>query len=572
VKYFYPVIITVLIFMAFSCTSQSQSVQPPLIPESSISVNDNEISKTPEPEVPVEPVFEEKPAAEIFEKPQEIAGTVVIDEPLTELVIEPPQISQAVQQPSQPQERPSVQEQQPVQQPSQLQERPPVQQVAQQPSQQQERPPVQQAAQPAQRPSQPQERPPVQQAAQPAQQPSQPQERPPVQQTVQPAQQPSQPHERPPARQTVQPQVQQSVQSPALLGSAEERNPVTERESPPALSDPLRNSVIDSTVRDQNVTPAMSIIVPQEGDIVFSRVIRATVGQIVEVPFNGTGWVYLGELASRRGIVYNSRRLDPEGQSFIFRAEEAGVYALKFFKQDFIRDYILNDHVQVVVGDAPVAEGAGWFNPPVDRGRVVAQPRWPSAQAEAEILRGGTAPGSNTPPVNIPDRVAGNIAVQEMPQVQSQERGNVPVQPSVQSAQGTASAQPSVQSAQGTTSAQPSVQSPSETRQPAASAPNETREILAPDVLLQRAKENFDSGNVAAAVLLLDQYAQNYTAGTDELYWLYGQFYEANSPVRNILLSLDYYRRLVNEYPQSTRYNDARRRIAYLERFYINIQ
>jgi hypothetical protein len=162
-----------------------------------------------------------------------------------------------------------------------------------------------------------------------------------------------------------------------------------------------------------------------------------------------------------------------------------------------------------------------------------------------------------------------------MPQVQ--ERGNLPAQgtasaqPSVQSAQGTASAQPSVQSAQGTTSAQPSVQSPSETRQPATSAPNETREILAPDVLLQRAKENFDSGNVAAAVLLLDQYAQNY-AGTDELYWFYGQFYEANSPVRNILLSLDYYRRLVNEYPQSTRYNDARRRIAYLERFYINIQ
>jgi hypothetical protein len=52
---------------------------------------------------------------------------------------------------------------------------------------------------------------------------------------------------------------------------------------------------------------------------------------------------------------------------------------------------------------------------------------------------------------------------------------------------------------------------------------------------------------------------------------MYGQFYEANSPSRNILLSLDYYRRLTREYPQSNRYNDARRRITYLERFYINI-
>ena len=63
-----------------------------------------------------------------------------------------------------------------------------------------------------------------------------------------------------------------------------------------------------------------------------------------------------------------------------------------------------------------------------------------------------------------------------------------------------------------------------------------------------------------------------YPGGSDEAYWLYGQFYEANSPSRNILLSLDYYRRLVNEYPQSGRLADARRRIAYLERYYINIQ
>jgi outer membrane protein assembly factor BamD (BamD/ComL family) len=96
--------------------------------------------------------------------------------------------------------------------------------------------------------------------------------------------------------------------------------------------------------------------------------------------------------------------------------------------------------------------------------------------------------------------------------------------------------------------------------------------IMEPGVILQRAGETFAQGNVAAAIALLDQYAEYFPNGTDELYWYYGQFYEANSPSRNILRSLDYYRRLVNEYPQSSRVNDARRRIAYLERFYINIQ
>ena len=58
--------------------------------------------------------------------------------------------------------------------------------------------------------------------------------------------------------------------------------------------------------------------------------------------------------------------------------------------------------------------------------------------------------------------------------------------------------------------------------------------------------------------------------GTDEAWWLYGQLYEANSPNRDINLALEYYRRLVNEFPQSNRIVDAQRRIAYLERFYFN--
>jgi hypothetical protein len=296
-------------------------------------------------------------------------------------------------------------------------------------------------------------------------------------------------------------------------------------------------------VREQNVTPAQAIVIPQGGEINFSRIVRATVGQTIEIPFNGTGWVYLGELASRRGIVYNSRRLDNDGQTFIFRAEEAGNYALKFFRQDFIRDYILNDHVQVIIGEAPASERSGWFNPPVDRGRVVAEPRWPSAIEESELQRGGSTLSSD--------------------QTSTRDSSVPPAT--------TPTTQPPVTTQPPATAQSPTTQLPA-TEQTPATTPSEVREVIPPDALLQRAREFFDGGNVAGAISLLDQYAEHYFTGTDELYWLYGQFYEANSPSRNILLSLDYYRRLVREYPQSTRYNDARSRIAYLERYYINIQ
>ncbi|MDR0400921.1 MAG: hypothetical protein LBH51_08260, partial [Treponema sp.] len=157
--------------------------------------------------------------------------------------------------------------------------------------------------------------------------------------------------------------------------------PAEEYEAPPVREAPAPSRIPDPPARREEIP---------EPRIVYSRVVRAVVGQLVEVPFQGTGWVYLGELGSRPGIVYGSRRLDPEGQSFIFRTEAPGTYGLRFYKQDFIRDYILNDFVQVVVGEPPEAAALGWFNPAVDRGRAVAEPRWPSPGGEDD------APGGNS--------------------------------------------------------------------------------------------------------------------------------------------------------------------------------
>ena len=357
-----------------------------------------------------------------------------------------------------------------------------------------------------------------------------------------------------------------------------------------------------SAVKDNAPLPnRQGLVPPKEEEIVFSRIVRATVGQIVEIPFRGTGWVYLGELTLRRGLFYNSRRLDPEGQSFIFTAEEEGTYALKFYRQDFIRDYILNDYVQVIVGESAKG-GVGWFNPATDRGRVTAEPRWPSTLDEAALLRGGARPASGAAAQPTPENKNGSSAAPSpalaantesaqaqgtsaLSQTASANRDSV-------SAQGTTAPSSTVLSnrestpalTQGADTAPPVMVSPVVTppsitspvtapeKQSTETPKIEKQEKLPPEEILKKAQDTFNEGNTAAAITLLDQYMEYYPNGSDEVYWLYGQLYEANTPSRNILLSLDYYRRLVNEYPQSRRFNDARRRISYLERFYINIQ
>ena len=411
---------------------------------------------------------------------------------------------------------------------------------------------------------------PSQQSQPPVQTSPPAQERPPQQ--TQPPVQPQPPVQTPPPAQERPPQ---QTQPPAPQPQTPPPSPSTERPVVAEETIPPRESQQDfpsgSAARIDSLTQMG--MTPLDSDIAYSRIVRATVGQILEIPFRGTGWVYLGELASRRGIVYNSRRNDTDGQSFIFTLEEAGTFALKFFRQDFIRDFILNDHVQVIVGEAP-ATSAGWFNAPVDRGRVIAQPRWPSSLDEAQIRAGTRPPAEPVITGNIPaQEIAPVLDTSTVTQGNDPQQNPTPVQPPSDNnntrpvENRTTTTVPPAPPSTVTTASEPAAQEHiNETNVSA----NQTR--LAPEVILQRSRETFDGGNVAGAITLLNQFMDQYPGGSDEVYWLMGQFYEANSPSRNILLSLEYYRKLINEYPQSRRFNDAQRRIAYLERFYINIQ
>jgi len=339
-----------------------------------------------------------------------------------------------------------------------------------------------------------------------------------------------------------------------------------------------------------------------EEQIVFSRVVRVTAGQMIEIPFRGTGWVYLGELGNRRGISYDSRRLDiaggssqgyVEGQSFIFRAELPGTYILKFYKQDFIQDYIINDYVQIIVGDDLEYSGQGRFGFPVDRGRVVAEPRWPmdsdlSSGLSSSSLEGGASiagsqdialstgadpfAASPAPETGSSDSETGTVNEMRLP---APPAGIAPagITPSAEIA--------SVPNATLPNAIIPRQSAIDEGIVPVAppqavSSPEPQQGLVpfnaSPAEYVRLAQQEFDAGRVESALTILDAMKQRYPSGTDEAWWLFGQLLEANSSSRDVRLALEYYRRLVREYPQSIRAGDAQRRIAYLERFYLNIR
>jgi len=229
-----------------------------------------------------------------------------------------------------------------------------------------------------------------------------------------------------------------------------------------------------------------------DDEIVISRTIDARVGQMVEIPFRGTGWIFLGEVDNRRGVSYDSTRVNTAagtiiGQTYIFRAEQEGTFTLQFYRRDFIRDESAYDYVKLIIGTNNETHTTADI--PVE--------------APLEIDRG----------------INDETVTQELPQ----------------------------------------------------NDPSVSTVISLADYITNIQTE-FDGGRVEVALLIMDNLRQSFPEGNDEVWWLYAQLLEANSPRRDIQGALDSYQKLIREYPQSSRVSEARRRIAYLERFFLNIR
>ncbi|MDR1867887.1 MAG: hypothetical protein LBQ77_06460 [Treponema sp.] len=274
-----------------------------------------------------------------------------------------------------------------------------------------------------------------------------------------------------------------------------------------------------SPATTQTIVPSQQTQTPppsQQAQSPYSRTVRVQVGQMLEIPYRGNDWVYLGEANAQRGLAYDSRRLDPEGYSFIFKINNPGTYILKFYKQDFLHNYIINDLVQVQAGEAPTFSATTWFNPPPQPSRVTASPRWPTPLEEMSTVS------------------LANTFVQ--------------------------------------TPKEPAVLFNEENSNPPQKA--ETQPAAVQDIYsyFVEADKAFKAGDIDTAFTFIEQFYEQYPLGTDEIWWLYGQLFEASSPRRDIRAAIECYKRLVQEYPQGQRVSDAQKRISYLERYYFTIQ
>lgn len=243
-------------------------------------------------------------------------------------------------------------------------------------------------------------------------------------------------------------------------------------------------------------------------------------GMRFEIPLNGTAWTYIGASGAAEGILYQNRKYEASKVFFAFDPVIVGEYLLEFTRQDVLLDDIETIFVRVIVDP--------------ENGDALAS-RSP-APASAQAITATSSPANG-----IPSASAASIA---------------PVSSLGSDSLSTLStANPPL--ADGKTSV------------PGSQA--EGVDALDGLALLKKIQKDLDSGAMDSAQAALESYRSRFPMGDEYLYWA-ARYYESVGPQRDILKSRALYAQLMEEYPESPRYDAADARIEYIDRRYLEIR
>ncbi len=106
-----------------------------------------------------------------------------------------------------------------------------------------------------------------------------------------------------------------------------------------------------STPNIKTPPPSQAIVVDPSAEKIpdVSRSVAVTAGSRFELPFEGSGWTYLGERTGKDGVRYDGRRFDGASIVFSLTASKEGEYVLRFQRQDALRGISYEEHVGVKV-------------------------------------------------------------------------------------------------------------------------------------------------------------------------------------------------------------------------------
>ena len=366
----------------------------------------------------------------------------------------------------------------------------------------------------------------------------------------------------------------------------------------------IRPKSVAVTDEEQAAETEQAVEIPE---IVPSRSVAMKNGQYLEVTYPGKGWSFLGDDESKELMVFNGRRLSKEDTTFTLRSKKPGETLLHFYKIDLLTGQYIDDYLAVSVSEE-MAQGdeknekviaplyAEYVPPRPDRSRTENIAEQASSTTKAEEPK--RAAEKEQKPAAVATAKKGDGKDEAENQSQTSDKK---VKTNIQTAKASQKEQPKKRDslaakAEPNNKEEPIAANASAARQQEEKAePMEVAETVAdtgakkeqgqPEKDVASVESDAETGNLFArakkayaekrykdALDLAQAYLDVSVNDTDEVLYLLGQIWEAESAVKNIKSSINSYDALVKNYPMSNLWRKANQRLVYLKRFYVDIR
>lgn len=333
--------------------------------------------------------------------------------------------------------------------------------------------------------------------------------------------------------------------------------------------------------------------------IIPSREVTIKRNQYLDVVYPGNGWIYIGEEKTPALLTYFGRITDSSSTAFTLHSGEAGETFLHFYKNDALTGKSIDDYLLVTVEDKIASPDEKTLAPSYAQ---IVPPQFQKRQSGIFNDNGETGTDKNQNQdekskqsgINIDKNDAANSKAEskEKSYVQNP-RENRENQEFSSSDVKTLVSTPEKQNPAKNSSSSSSENLYAETglsksnlagenlsiengQQPSISLEPEVQtadaESESGEELLEKAKSLFEEKKYAESLESCLECINASNGNLDEAYYLLGQIYEAESPVKNIRNALDAYTAVTKNYPLSKLWQKAKERSVYLRRFYIDIR
>lgn len=261
-----------------------------------------------------------------------------------------------------------------------------------------------------------------------------------------------------------------------------------------------------------------------------SRKVKLNRNETLSVVYPGYGWIYMGSDAEENNLVSTGRKTNDFSTTYTLTAKKSGTQVHHFYKMDYLTGEYIDDYLEVTV--EPEKGSVYTIVTAPDYATVVPQkpekPAKSTATKKAELTDGSI------------------LDTEVLP---NDKRDFIEYIP------------------------ENLVRTPdTEVELPAQEQQNPYTEVLNADDLLSTARRLYNEKKYEEAYTCLTAFFEIATSKRDEGLMLKGKVLEADSPKKNIKEAIRAYDTLINSYPESKYWDEANKRVIYLNRFYIEIR